>query len=93
MDENEDSSENEPLDSESAQEDVEEALMIGYVGILKLRHPLVLEEVDIHRDDECEMYLDCLDKAAERHWSSFSCMFCLGDPCWEEIDETDDDEV
>ena len=52
------------------------ATKIGYCGILPLRRTLLFDEVDMHRDDSCAYYDDCLLLAIRRDWASFSCLLC-----------------
>ena len=47
-----------------------------YHGMLCLERCLLLDEIDDHRNEECERYPYCLEHAAVLRWESFSCMFC-----------------
>ena len=42
----------------------------------KLDATLTECEVMLHRNDDCENYDQCLDKAAMLRWRSFSCIGC-----------------
>lgn len=42
----------------------------------KLEKTLTEAEVLLHRQDDCENYDECLDKAAMQQWRSFSCIGC-----------------
>ncbi|MDJ0762389.1 MAG: hypothetical protein QNJ97_05315 [Myxococcota bacterium] len=42
----------------------------------KIRRPLTLEAVTIHRKETCLHYESCLDQASALLWPSFSCEGC-----------------
>lgn len=42
----------------------------------RLHRNLMLDEVDQHRNEDCQSYEDCLERAAIAQWQSFSCENC-----------------
>jgi hypothetical protein len=45
--------------------------------MLQLKQVLDLDEVEMHRREDCKDYDECLDRASEGHWKSFSCFKCV----------------